>query len=85
MKIEETVEICAKAVEQVSQPWEYLIDDEELKKVMEQFHIAKEEASQLESEVKKLLIVEKMEKATDMKKLEQQVPKLCTHQQKRTN
>ena len=30
--------LCSKVVEQVSQSWEALIDDEELEKIMEQLH-----------------------------------------------
>ena len=77
-RIEEAVALRAKEVEQVSQLWEALIDDEELEKVTEQLCIAEAEVNQLKNEVKNLLIVEKMAKASDMKKLQQHVSKLGT-------
>ena len=42
-RIEEAEALCAKEVEQVSQSYEDLIDDEELEKVKEQIHTTKEE------------------------------------------
>ena len=39
--IEEAKELCARVIKQVSQSWEYLIDDKEMEKVTEQLHNTK--------------------------------------------
>ena len=43
--IEEAEALCAKAVEQVSQSWEALIEDEEFEQVIEQLRAAEAEVS----------------------------------------
>ena len=83
MKVEEAEALCSKVVEQVSQAWEALIDDEELEQVTQQFHTTEAEFNKLQDDLKKLPMTEKMSKVVDMKKLQQQVEKLITHQQKR--
>ena len=68
--IEEVEELCAKAVEQVSQTWEALIDDEELEKFTKQLRIVEIEVNELRNEMKKLSLVEKMAKYANMKRLQ---------------
>ena len=52
-------------LEQASQTWEAMIGDEELEKVIEKLHTTNIEVNQM----KKLPLVEKISKATKMKKL----------------
>ena len=73
LKIGEKEVLCAKAVEQVSQSWEALIDDTDLKQVTQQLHTAKADINKLKNEQKKLPIMEKMTKAANFKRLQQQV------------
>ena len=68
-KIEEVKALYAKKVEQVSQTWEALIDDVELNKVAKQLCIAETEVNQLQNEMNKFPLAEKMAKDADMKKL----------------
>ena len=69
-------EFCAKAVEQISQTWGALIDDEDLQKFREPWRTVETEVNQ--NGMKKLLLAEKMAKAAEMKKLQQQVATLQT-------
>ena len=84
-KIEEMEALCAKSFEQVSQTWESLIDDEDLEKFVKQLCTSKIEVNQLKNEMKKLPLVEKMDKVVDMKKLQHQVAMLRTQQQQATD
>ena len=71
-RIEEVKELCAKVAEQVCHMrWEYLITDDDLDKITEQLRTIETEVNQLKSEMKKLPLVEKMAKDTDMKILQQ--------------
>ena len=56
--------------------WEVLIDNELLDKFTEQLHTAKIEVTQMKNEMKNLPLVEKMAKASKMKKVHQQVTTL---------
>ena len=77
MKRIEVVEaLCAKAVKQVSQTWEDLIDDEELNKLTEWLRIVETKVNQLKNEMKKFPLVHKMVKSTDMKRIQKQVTTL---------
>ena len=62
-----------------------MIDDEELEKVIGKWHNAEIEMTQMKNEMKKLPLAEKMDKAAEMKKLQQQVVVLRTQYQQRTN
>ena len=64
--IKEAEALCTKAVEQVSQSEEALIDNEELLKVTEYLYTIEVEVNQLKNEVKKLQIVEKMADTADI-------------------
>ena len=73
--------LCTNALDQVSQPWEALIDDVELEKVTEELHIAETELTQLKNEMKQLPLVKKIAREIEMKKLQQHIKVLCTKQQ----
>ena len=60
-----------------------MIDNTELERVTEQPHTAKEDFNKLKNELKKPPTVENMIKATDSKRLQQQVTKLHIQKQKR--
>ena len=64
--------LCAKVVELVSQTWK-------MKKFVEKMHTTKIEVSKM----KKLPLVEKIAKVSQMKKLQRQVTTLWTQKQKR--
>ena len=74
--MKEAEALCVKEVEQVSQIWEVLIDDEEIEKVKEQLHTAETKVNQLNIEMKELSLVEKMAKSIEMKRLQKQVTTL---------
>ena len=57
-----------------------MINEAELKKVVEELRTAKIGVTQLNIEIKNLPIAEKMAKATEMNKLQQQVTVLCMQQ-----
>ena len=69
-KTEEAETLCAKFVDQASQTWEALIDDNELEKVVEELCRVETKETQLKYEMKKLPLAEKMDKAAEMKKFE---------------
>ena len=76
-RIEEVESQCTKVVDQVSQNWESLIDDDELEKVTEELRTTKTKVTQLKNEMTKLPLVENLAEATEMKSLQQQVTVLC--------
>ena len=76
--------LCAKEYAQVSQLWETLLDDAELEKVTKKLHTREENMIGLRNELKKFALVEKMSKAAAFKILQEQVAKLWTQQQRRT-
>ena len=80
-KIEYVEALCAKVVEQFSQTWEALIDDEELEKVAEELITPKMEINQMRNEMKKFPLAKKLAKVEEMKKPHQQVTMLKTQQQ----
>ena len=51
--IEEAKAVCAKAVDQVSQDWEEIIDDAELEKVTEELGIIEANVNMMKSGMKK--------------------------------
>ena len=75
--------ICANVVDQVSQAWEVLMDDAESEKLANELVIVEGNIAQIRNEMKKLPLAQKMAKATEMRKLQQQVTVLCTQQQHR--
>ena len=70
--------MCAKVVEQVSHTWEALIDDADLENITENFHTVETKETQLKDEMNKFPLAEKMAKAIEMKKLQQQIVVLRT-------
>ena len=76
MKIKEVEALCAKVVEQVSQSWEDLINDEELEQVTKKLHTVEEKFKKLKNDIDKLPMTENMSKDVDLKKLQQQVARL---------
>ena len=58
-----------------------MIDDTKLEKVVEELCIVEANMNQTKNAMKNFPLVEKMAKATEMKKLQQQVTVLCTKQQ----
>ena len=56
-KIEEVEAVCAKSVDQVSQDWVALIDDEKLEKFTEQQRTIEAEVNHMKSEMKKFPLV----------------------------
>ena len=67
--IEESQTLCVKEFKQVSYTWEAFINDAKLEKVTEQLRTTKTEVNQM----KKFPLANKMTKATEMKKVQQQV------------
>ena len=84
-KIEKEEEICAKAIERVSQSWEELIDDTEIEQVKEKLYTSEVDINQLKNELKKLPTVENIARIDDMNILQQRVAKLRAQLQKRTD
>ena len=68
-KIEEVEAICVKVVDQVSQDWESLIEDVELEKVTEEIRTTDTEVTHLKNEMKRLPLVQNMDKVTEINKL----------------
>ena len=66
----------------LKQQWESSFDDTKLEQVIEKLHVVEADFTQLNNEVKKLQKIENMAKDVDMKKLHQQVSRLCIQQQK---
>ena len=55
-RIKEAEALCAKEVKQVSQTWEALINDQELKKVAEQLRTDETKANQMKNKMKKICL-----------------------------
>ena len=70
-KIEEAETICAKVVDKVSQTWEPLMDDEQSKKIANEITSLKSNITQIMNDMKELPLAQKMDKATEMRKLQQ--------------
>ena len=70
-KIEETEMICAKVVDKVSQTWEPLMDDEQSKKIANEMTSIKPNNTQIMNDMKELPLAQKMDKAMEMRKLQQ--------------
>ena len=81
-KIEDVKALFAKAFDQVSQAWEYLINDKELEKITEQLRTVEIDVNQMKYEMKKLSLAKKMAKDAKMQKVHQQVVTLRTKKQK---
>ena len=62
--------ICAKAVDQVSQTWEALMDDEESQKIVNDLTSLEENITQIRNDMNQLPLAHKMAKATEMRKLQ---------------
>ena len=58
-KIKEAEELCAKAVNQVSQAWEALIEDTELEKFAEELCTVETHMNQMKNAMKKFPLAEK--------------------------
>ena len=56
--------MCAKAVDQVSQTWEALIDNADLENVAQVLRNVDKKETQLNNQMNKLPLVQKMAKAT---------------------
>ena len=69
--IEEAEALCAKAIDQVSQTWESLIEDIELQKFADEIGRTDTKVTQLKNDMKQLPLAQKMAKVTKMKKLQQ--------------
>ena len=82
-KIEESKEVCAKAVDQVSQTWEALMDDEQSQKIANELTLLEANITQIRNDMKQLPLSQKMAKEIEMRKLLQQITVLCTQQQHR--
>ena len=80
-KIEGAKEICAKVVDQVSQTWEALIDDAKSQKIANELTAFEVNITKKRNDMKQLPLTQKMAKATEMRKLQQQITMLLTQQQ----
>ena len=69
-KIEQVEEICANAIDQVSQNQEALMDDTELEKHENELTAVETRITQIRNEMKQLPLAQKIAKAMEMRKLQ---------------
>ena len=67
-------------MDHVSQAWEALIDDEQSQRIAIELTTFEANITQLRNEMKQLPLAQKMVKATEMRKLQQQMTVLRTQQ-----
>ena len=79
--IENSKHACAKVVDQVSQTWETLMDDEKSQKIASDLNVLEENIAQKRNEIKKLALQQKKVKTAEMCSLQQQTTMLRTQKQ----
>ena len=67
--IVEAEQTCAKVVDQVSQTWGALLDDEKSKNISNELTVVEANITQMQNEIKKLPLEQKRVKTIEMRRL----------------